>query len=168
MKNPICSTGLCWLWLTILIFIIDFFTKKFILNNFQLHEFIRLIPFFNLTYVQNPGSAFSFLANKNGWQCWFFSFIAIIICVVFIVIIYHQNINEKLSNIGYSLIIGGALGNLYDRLIYGFVIDFIDFYVDDWHWPIFNIADIAICIGALFIILDNFIDINKDKNMNIL
>ncbi|MGP1939362.1 MAG: signal peptidase II [Arsenophonus sp. ET-DL9-MAG3] len=165
MKNSICSTGLRWLWLTILIFIIDFLSKKFILNNFQLNEFIRLIPFFNLTYVQNPGSAFSFLANKNGWQCWFFSFIAIVICIVFIVISYYQNINERLSNIGYALIIGGALGNLHDRLAYGFVIDFIDFYIGDWHWPIFNIADIAICIGASFIILDGFNKTNIKKKI---
>ncbi|MGP1956609.1 MAG: signal peptidase II [Arsenophonus sp. NC-PE1-MAG3] len=161
MKNFICSTGLRWLWLTVVILIIDISSKQFILNNFQLYESISLMPYFNLAYVQNPGSAFSFLADKGGWQRWFFAFVAIIICVVLIVIMYSQSVNKKLSNITYALIIGGALGNLYDRLVHGFVVDFIDFYVGNWHWATFNIADMAICVGAILIIFDNFMNIDK-------
>ncbi|MFP3029345.1 MAG: signal peptidase II [Arsenophonus sp.] len=164
MKNPICFTGLRWLWLTVLILIIDLSSKQLILNNFQLYESIPLMPYFNLAYVQNLGAAFSFLADKGGWQRWFFSFVAIIICVVLIVIMYRQSVKKKLSNITYALVIGGALGNLSDRLVYGFVVDFIDFYVCDWHWPTFNIADMAICSGALLIILDCFINTEKKTN----
>ncbi|WP_334469361.1 signal peptidase II [Arsenophonus sp. PmNCSU2021_1] len=161
MKNPICSTGLRWLWLTVVILIVDLGSKQLILNNFQLYESIPLMPYFNLAYAQNPGAAFSFLADKGGWQRWFFALVAIVICVVLIVMMYRQSVNKKLSNIAYALVIGGALGNLCDRLVHGFVVDFIDFYVGDWHWPTFNIADMAICLGAVFIILDSFINTDK-------
>ncbi|HGJ5898147.1 signal peptidase II [Arsenophonus apicola] len=164
MKNPICSIGLRWLWLTVVILIVDLGSKQLILNHFQLYESIPLMPYFNLAYAQNPGAAFSFLADKGGWQRWFFAFVAIVICVVLIVMMYRQSVNKKLSNIAYALVIGGALGNLCDRLVHGFVVDFIDFYVGDWHWPTFNIADMAICIGAALIILDSFI--NTDKKVS--
>lgn len=164
MKNPICSTGLRWLWLTVVILIVDLGSKQLILNHFQLYESIPLMPYFNLAYAQNPGAAFSFLADKGGWQRWFFAFVAIVICVVLILMMYRQSVNKKLSNIAYALVIGGALGNLCDRLVHGFVVDFIDFYVGDWHWPTFNIADMAICIGAALIILDSFI--NTDKKVS--
>lgn len=164
MKNPICSTGLRWLWLTVVILIVDLGSKQLILNHFQLYESIPLMPYFNLVYAQNPGAAFSFLADKGGWQRWFFAFVAIVICVVLILMMYRQSVNKKLSNIAYALVIGGALGNLCDRLVHGFVVDFIDFYVGDWHWPTFNIADMAICIGAALIILDSFI--NTDKKVS--
>ncbi|VAY02156.1 Lipoprotein signal peptidase [Arsenophonus endosymbiont of Aleurodicus dispersus] len=164
MKNLICSTGLRWLWLTIIILIADLSSKQFISNNFQLCESIPLIPYFNLVFAKNSGAAFSFLADKGGWQRGLFAFLAIVIFVVFIVIMYRQSVNKKLSNIAYALVIGGALGNLFDRLLYGFVVDFIDFYVGDWHWPIFNIADMAICIGAALIIFDSFINTDKKTN----
>uniref|UniRef100_A0A3B0M2B4 Lipoprotein signal peptidase n=1 Tax=Arsenophonus endosymbiont of Trialeurodes vaporariorum TaxID=235567 RepID=A0A3B0M2B4_9GAMM len=161
MKNPICSTGLRWLWLTVVILIVDLGSKQLILNNFQLYELIPLMPYFNLAYAQNPGAAFSFLADKGGWQRWFFALVAIVICVVLIVMMYRQSVNKKLSNIAYALVIDGALGNLCDRLVHGFVVDFIDFYVGDWHWPTFNIADMAIFLGATLIILDSFINTDK-------
>lgn len=161
MKNPICSTGLRWLWLTVVILIVDLSSKQLILNHFQLYESIPLMPYFNLAYAQNPGAAFSFLADKGGGQRWFFAFVAIVICVVLIVMMYRQSVNKKLSNIAYALVIGGALGNLCDRLVHGFVVDFIDFYVGDWHWPTFNIADMAICVGAALIILDSCINTDK-------
>ncbi|QLK88461.1 lipoprotein signal peptidase [Arsenophonus endosymbiont of Aphis craccivora] len=161
MKNPICSTGLRWLWLTAVILIVDLGSKQLILNNFQLYEAIPLMPYFNLAYAQNPGAAFSFLADKGGWQRWFFALVTIVICVVLLVMMYRQSVNKKLSNIAYALVIGGALGNLCDRLVHGFVVDFIDFYVGDWHWPTFNIADMAICLGAVLIILGSFINTAK-------
>ncbi|MFP3036810.1 MAG: signal peptidase II [Arsenophonus sp. ER-BJ3-MAG3] len=165
MKNSIFSTGLFWLWLTILIFIADFSTKKLILNNFRLYETIPLSSYFNLSYVQNTGVAFGFLADEGEWRIWFFTFIAITICFLLITASYRQNINKKLSNIAYALVIGGALGNLSDRLIYGFVIDFIDFYIGDWHWPTFNIADTAISIGVILIIFDILIDRKNKVNL---
>nr|CBA71611.1 lipoprotein signal peptidase [Arsenophonus nasoniae] len=144
-----------------MILIVDLSSKQLILNHFQLYESIPLMPYFNLAYAQNPGAAFSFLADKGGWQRWFFAFVAIVICVVLIVMMYRQSVNKKLSNIAYALVIGGALGNLCDRLVHGFVVDFIDFYVGDWHWPTFNIADMAICVGAALIILDSCINTDK-------
>lgn len=161
MKNSICSTGLCWLWLTVVVLTVDLGSKQLILNNFQLYESMPLMPHFNLVYAQNPGAAFSFLADKGGWQRWFFAIVAIVMCVILIVMMYRQSVSKKFSNIAYAVVIGGALGNLCDRLVHGFVVDFIDFYVGDWHWPTFNLADVVICIGAVLIILDSFI--NSDQ-----
>lgn len=162
MKKFIYFTGLRWLWLTFLILFIDLTTKQLILNNFQLEESMPLIPFLNLSYAKNPGAAFNFLSNNGtGWKYWFLIFVAISVSILLIIMMYRQNINNKLSNIAYSLIISGALGNVYDRLKYGFVVDFIDFYVSDWHWPVFNIADIAICTGSTIIIFDGFSKKNK-------
>ncbi|WP_348666426.1 signal peptidase II [Arsenophonus symbiont of Ornithomya chloropus] len=157
MKKKNSSNGLSWLWLSTLIFFVDIFTKKIIVNNFELYSYITLMPYLNITYVRNYGAAFSFLAHEKSWEFWFFVFMGIIICIILIFIMYHQEIHKKISNIAYAIIIGGALGNLCDRFFYGFVIDFIDFHVNNLHWPTFNIADIAICIGAGLIILDHII-----------
>ncbi|MCA6222111.1 MULTISPECIES: signal peptidase II [Photorhabdus] len=157
MNKPICSTGLRWLWLVVVVLILDLGSKQLVLQHFHLYESVPLIPYFNLTYAQNFGAAFSFLAEKDGWQRWFFAFIAVAISVVLTVMMYRSSAKKKLSNIAYALIIGGALGNLFDRLVHGFVIDFIDFYVGDWHFPTFNIADMAICIGAGLVIIDSFL-----------
>lgn len=163
MKKTLCSTGVRWLWLTVVVLIVDFISKKLILNEFRLYEVVPLVPYFNLTYAQNPGAAFSFLADHDGWQRWFFATIAIVISAVLIFMMYRTSSKNKLSNIAYALIIGGALGNLYDRLAYGFVVDFIDFYVGDWHWPTFNLADTWICIGAALIIIESFFPDDKKK-----
>ncbi|MFP3014300.1 MAG: signal peptidase II [Arsenophonus sp.] len=161
MKNFIYYTRFYLLLLTIVILILDFGSKQLILNNFKLYESVQLITYFNLYYVQNTGVAFSFMADISEWNRWFFSFISIIICIVLIFIMYRQNINKKLINISYSFVIGGALGNISDRLIHGFVVDFIDFHVGIYHWPTFNIADMSICVGALLIVLDSFINTDK-------
>ncbi|WMY95334.1 MAG: signal peptidase II [Arsenophonus sp.] len=158
MKKLICSNGLFWLWLSALVFFVDICTKKIIFNNFELYSYITLMPYLNITYVRNYGVAFGFLANEKTWEFWFFVLIAIIICITLILIMYYQEIEKKINNIAYAIIIGGALGNLYDRVVYGFVIDFIDFHVNNLHWPTFNIADIAICIGAGLMILDHVIN----------
>ncbi|MDT9587669.1 MAG: signal peptidase II [Candidatus Arsenophonus melophagi] len=165
MKNPIFSTGLRWLWLTLLIFIIDLVSKQLILNTFQVNESLPLMPYLNLAYVQNYGAAFSFLADKKGWPRWFFACVAIVICIVLVVIMYRQSVKNKLSNIAYAMIMGGALGNLYDRLVHGLVVDFIDFYIGQWHWLTFNIADMAIFIGATCITLHSFINTEKKTSM---
>ncbi|BET95651.1 signal peptidase II [Xenorhabdus taiwanensis] len=164
MSKPICSTGLRWLWLVVVVLILDLGSKYLVLQHFTLYESMPLIPYFNLTYAQNLGAAFSFLADKGGWQRWFFALVAVAITVVLLVMMYRSNAKQKLSNIAYALVIGGALGNLFDRLVHGFVVDFIDFYVGEWHWPTFNIADSAICIGAALIIIESFISPDsKDK-----
>ncbi|MBD2795279.1 signal peptidase II [Xenorhabdus sp. 18] len=166
MSKPICSTGLRWLWLVVVVLILDLGSKHLVLQHFTLYESMPLIPYFNLTYAQNLGAAFSFLADKGGWQRWFFALVAVAITVVLLVMMYRSSVRQKLSNIAYALVIGGALGNLFDRLVHGFVVDFIDFYVGEWHWPTFNIADSAICIGAALIIIESFISPDdKDKKV---
>ncbi|MDC9593035.1 signal peptidase II [Xenorhabdus sp. IM139775] len=164
MSKPICSTGLRWLWLVVVVLILDLGSKHLVLQHFTLYESTPLIPYFNLTYAQNLGAAFSFLADKGGWQRWFFALVAIAITVVLLTMMYRSNARQKLGNIAYALVIGGALGNLFDRLVHGFVVDFIDFYVGEWHFPTFNIADSAICIGAALIIIESLISPDdKDK-----
>ncbi|MEX0446340.1 signal peptidase II [Xenorhabdus sp. SGI246] len=166
MKKPICSTGLRWLWLVAVVLILDLGSKQLVLQNFRLYESIPLIPYFNLTYAQNLGAAFSFLADKGGWQRWFFALIAIVISITLLVMMYRSSAKQKLSNIAYALVVGGALGNLFDRLVHGFVVDFIDFYIGAWHWPTFNIADTAICIGAALIIIESFISSDDKKTVS--
>ena len=157
MSKSICSTGLRWLWVVVAVLIIDLGSKFLILQNFALGETVPLFPSLNLHYARNYGAAFSFLADSGGWPRWFFSGIAIGICVVLTVLMYRSKATQKLNNIAYALIIGGALGNLFDRLWHGFVVDMIDFYVGDWHFATFNLADSAICIGAALIVLEGFL-----------
>lgn len=164
MKTPICSTGLRWLWLTIVIIVADLGIKQLVLSDLNLYEPHPITPFFNLMYAQNFGAAFSFLANEGGWQRWFFAGIAIGISIILMVMMYRQSAQKRLTNIAYALIIGGAIGNLCDRLVHGFVVDYLDFYVGNWHYPTFNLADMAICIGAGLVIIEGFLpDSDKTK-----
>ncbi|HBO24165.1 MULTISPECIES: signal peptidase II [unclassified Providencia] len=162
MKTPICSTGLRWLWLTIVIIVADLGIKQLVLSDLNLYEPHPITPFFNLMYAQNFGAAFSFLANEGGWQRWFFAGIAIGISIILMVMMYRQSAQKRLTNIAYALIIGGAIGNLCDRLVHGFVVDYLDFYVGNWHYPTFNLADMAICIGAGLVIIEGFLP-DRDK-----
>lgn len=157
------STGLRWLWLALVVLVVDLGSKQWVMAHFQLGESLPLIPFFNLTYAHNPGAAFSFLADKDGWQRWFFAVIALAITAALLVLMYRSSASQKLNNIAYAMIIGGAVGNLTDRLVHGYVIDFVDFYINDWHYPIFNIADAGICIGALLIVLEGFFVSSEKK-----
>ncbi|SEA41332.1 signal peptidase II [Lonsdalea quercina] len=157
------STGLRWLWLALVVLVVDLGSKQWVMTHFQLGESLPLIPFFNLTYAHNPGAAFSFLADKDGWQRWFFAVIALAITAALLVLMYRSSASQKLNNIAYAMIIGGAVGNLTDRLVHGYVIDFVDFYINDWHYPIFNIADAGICIGALLIVLEGFFVSSEKK-----
>ncbi len=124
----------------------------------MLYESRPLVRFFSLTYVQNSGAAFGFLADQAGWQRWFFASTALLVTAVLMVLMYRSSARSRFINGAYALIIGGALGNLFDRLVHGAVIDFIDLYINDWHWPAFNLADTAICIGALSIVLEGLIN----------
>ncbi|WNN45006.1 MULTISPECIES: signal peptidase II [Winslowiella] len=157
MRKPLLSTGLRWLWLVLVVIVVDFASKQWIMDNLMLHQSVPVMPYFNLFYAHNYGAAFSFLADKGGWQRWFFAGIAIAIVVALLVMMYRTSASQKLNNIAYALIVGGAIGNLFDRSYHGFVVDFIDFYVGDWHFATFNIADCAICIGAALIVLEGFI-----------
>lgn len=165
MANFSCKqSGLRWLWLAVLVFALDLGTKTIVMDNMQYgwaHR-IELLPFFNLLYVHNYGAAFSFLSDAGGWQRWFFAAMACVISAVLMYWMRRLPATNRILNVAYALVIGGAFGNLYDRLVYGYVIDFIDLFIGEYHWPAFNIADTAICIGAGLIILDSFI--NKEES----
>lgn len=164
MKGVFQNTGLRWLWLTLLFLAFDQGTKLWVAAHFYLGETLELIPFFNFRYAHNPGAAFSFLGNADGWQRWFFTGVAIAISAMLLWWLYKAPKQQRLLPIAYSLILSGALGNLIDRLAYGYVIDFLDVYVGSYHWPTFNIADSAIFVGAGFIIFDAFFTQEQSKS----
>lgn len=134
------------------VILLDQLTKLWVLNTFVPGEFVTVTPFFNLVLVFNPGAAFSFLADHAGWQRWFFTLIALAISG-WILWQLRSLRPATLYSFGLALIMGGALGNLIDRLWLGMVIDFIDLHVAGWHWPAFNVADSAVCIGAVLYVL---------------
>jgi signal peptidase II len=136
--------------------ILDQITKQWVAQTFDYRESLAVMPFFNLTYVHNPGAAFSFLADQPGWQRWFFTAIASIASIVFFVWMAKTPKQNKILGIAFALMLSGALGNLIDRVLFGYVIDFLDFYVGNAHWPAFNIADSAIFCGAALMIIDSF------------
>lgn len=158
------KTGLSFLWLSAVAFISDLFTKYLIVKNFQLYESINFLPFFNLTYVRNTGVAFSFMAEYSGWQKNVIIGLAIIISAVLLYFLFKNKAEQKLQNTAYALIIGGALANAIDRAYHGFVVDFLHFYWQDWHYPVFNVADIVICLGAGLMIWDTLKNDKKKED----
>ena len=160
------KSGLIWLWVTVVLLILDQVTKYVVSTQMQLYQSIELLPVFNFTYVHNYGAAFSFLSEAGGWQRWFFSIIAISISVLLTYWLKKLPAKNLVLCGAYSLVLAGALGNLYDRLTYGYVIDFIHVYYDTWHFPAFNIADSAICIGAGLLLLDAFRDQKSEDVKN--
>jgi signal peptidase II len=145
-----------WLWISALTLVLDQASKLAVDGSMQLFESIPLIPYFNLTYVHNTGAAFSFLAQAGGWQRWLFAGLAVVMSSIIAVWLYRLKKHETLMAVALSLVLGGAIGNLIDRVAYGYVIDFLDVYYQDWHWPAFNIADSAICIGVGLMLLESF------------
>ena len=147
---------LIWLWLSALVIVIDQITKRIVNTTMQLYQSIELIPYFQLTYMRNQGAAFSFLSGAGGWQRWFFIGLAVIASVFICFWLKKLNRSQRWEAIAWSLVLGGALGNLIDRILYGYVIDFLDVYIGDWHWPAFNVADSAITVGVVMLLLDSF------------
>ncbi len=145
-----------WFGLSAAVIVLDYASKVAVLGSFAPGESRALLPFFNLVLVFNKGAAFSFLATAQGWQTFFFAAIAIIASAVISYLIV-KNRNKTLFRAGLALILGGALGNLYDRIVYGHVVDFLDFHAAGWHFPAFNVADSAITVGAGILILDSFL-----------
>jgi signal peptidase II len=145
-----------WLWLSLLAIILDQVSKLAIAGSMQLYQSIPIIPYFNLTYVHNTGAAFSFLSEAGGWQRWFFAGLALVISIVITVWLARLKQHETLLAIALALVLGGAIGNLIDRLAYGYVIDFLDVYYQTWHWPAFNIADSAITLGVILMLVESF------------
>lgn len=152
-----------WLWLSVLVVVLDQLTKLWVISAFELYESVELVPFLNLTYVQNKGAAFSFLSSAGGWQRWFFTGVSVIAIGVLFIWIKRLKPDEKLLAVSMSLILGGAVGNLYDRLAYGYVIDFLDAYYQQWHWPVFNVADSAIVLGVTLMLVDMVLTAKKEQ-----
>lgn len=143
-----------WLWLVLLVVFLDQYTKYLAVAQLELHHPIVLLSVFNLTLSYNTGAAFNLLHNAGGWQQWLFGVVAIIVSVVIVVWLYRLPPKQKWSAIALSLILGGAMGNLYDRVTLGYVIDFIQLHYQHWYWPIFNVADSAISIGAVMLLVE--------------
>jgi signal peptidase II len=127
---------------------------------FTFGESLPVTSFFNLVLAYNKGAAFSFLAEQAGWQRYFFTGISIA-ATLFILYLLRRHAGRRLFCWALALILGGAIGNLIDRIMYGHVIDFLDFHVLNWHWPAFNVADSAICIGAILFVVDELRRVKK-------
>jgi signal peptidase II len=146
-----------WLVLIVLILAADQATKLWVLAALQPYEVIPVMPSLNLTLVFNEGAAFSFLADAGGWQRWFFVALAVVVSVVLLVWLWRLKPDDRLTAAGLSLVAGGAVGNLIDRIAYGHVVDFVDVYWRAWHWPAFNVADSAITVGVALLLLEAFL-----------
>ena len=144
-----------WLMLSALVIVLDQISKLWISSRFSYGENLRITDFFNLVLAHNKGAAFSFLNDAGGWQRWMLSAIAMV-AAVWIVRLLRQHAQETLFCLALALVLGGALGNLIDRVAYGYVVDFLDFYWKANHFPAFNIADSAISVGAALLLLDSF------------
>ena len=146
-----------WLWLTLLVLVIDQASKTYFDSSLQMYQRIVVIPdFFSWTLAYNSGAAFSFLADSSGWQRWLFALIAVVVSTVLLVWLKRLGRNDTWLAIALALILGGALGNLYDRIAYGHVIDFILVHWEHRLFPAFNVADSAMCVGAVMLALDMF------------
>ena len=147
-----------WLWLTVLVLVIDLTSKVYFDNALQMYQQIVVIPdLFSWTLAYNTGAAFSFLADASGWQRWFFAAIAIVVSVVLVIWLKRLKRHETLLAVALAMVLGGALGNLYDRVVLGHVVDFILVHWQSrWFFPAFNLADTFITIGAILLALDMF------------
>ena len=143
-----------WYWLAGVVLVLDQGSKRLADSLLGPHDVVSLLPFLALRKTYNPGAAFSFLSDASGWQRWFFSGLAVLIIGVLVAWLRRLPPGQSRVALALALILGGAAGNLIDRVLYGHVIDFIDLYYGTWHWPTFNIADSAITLGAVLLILD--------------
>ena len=175
------ASMLKWLWITVLVVALDQITKQWLSHSLQLYRTLEVIPMLNLYLAHNPGAAFSFLSEAGGWQRWLFTLIALVISTGLVLWIRKLQQHERWVAIGLAFILGGALGNVIDRILFGYVIDFIQFY---YHaqtclpgftflqtgqsaqciWPSFNIADSAITVGAAILVLDGLIGLKRKRH----
>ncbi len=151
-----------WLGLAFVILLIDQFTKVLIVGFYQLGDSTTVTSFFNVVRVHNSGAAFSFLAGSSGWQRWFFTVIGLAAAAL-IMWLLKSHSGQKLFAFALACILGGAIGNVIDRLLYGYVVDFLDFHWHHWHFPAFNVADSAITIGAACLILDELLRVRRGR-----
>mgnify|MGYP001812317128 CR=1 FL=1 len=137
-----------------LIVVLDLWTKDIATQSLTLYRPVELTSWLNMTLAHNYGAAFSFLNDAGGWQRWLFTVLASVVTIVLIVWLFRLTAREKLTAAALTLVIGGAVGNLVDRINHGYVVDFIDVYYRDWHWPAFNLADSAITCGVILLLID--------------
>jgi signal peptidase II len=145
-----------WLWLSVLVFALDQLSKQIVDASMRLYETIPLLPVFQLTYLRNQGAAFSFLSQAGGWQRWFFVALSVGATVLITYWLKSMDRRKTWEAAAWALVLGGAVGNLLDRVAYGYVIDFLDVFYGDWHWPAFNVADSAITVGIGMLLIDSF------------
>lgn len=158
------SRPLRWLWLSALVIVLDLGTKALASAMLVYGQPVEVLAFFDLTLLHNPGAAFSFLAGHDGWQRWFFALIAVGASIGLTVWLTRLKTHETLLAAALALIIGGALGNLYDRLMLGYVVDFLSFHWNDYYFPAFNLADTAITLGAIALIFEALRDARRQKH----
>lgn len=144
-----------WLAISLVVILLDLYTKHLVQQSFMLGDKVFITSFFDLVRYHNEGAAFSFLADAGGWQKWFFT-IASTVASIFILYLLSKHQHEKLFSLGLALVLGGAIGNLYDRVTLGYVVDFLSFHLNDLYWPAFNVADSAITVGVGILLLDSF------------
>ncbi|WP_044412107.1 signal peptidase II [Thiomicrospira microaerophila] len=166
MTLSIKQSGLRYLWLVGLVVFLDQITKFLAVTYLNFADPVAVLPHFNLTLVYNYGAAFSFLADMGGWQRWFFAGLAIAVSVFLIVWLSKLKAKPTFEVLGLVLILGGAMGNLIDRILFGRVTDFLDFYYASWHFATFNIADMAISVGAAMLIIYEFFLRPKEEKPN--
>lgn len=155
-----------WIWLAVVVVVLDQLTKYIASTSLELFQPIAVMPMFNWTLMHNTGAAFSFLADAGGWQRWFFAIIAVVVSVVIVLWIKRLEQHEKWQAIALALILGGAIGNVIDRVWLGYVVDFIQVYYQQWYWPAFNVADSAIFIGVMMIIIDSIREYRAERQNN--
>ncbi len=146
-----------WLGLVVILVLLDQWTKYLATQALELYRPREVFSWLNLTLAHNTGAAFSFLAGAGGWQRWFLSGVAVVICIVLMIWLWRLPHRARLLPTALVLILGGAIGNLIDRIRFGYVVDFIDVHYNGWHWPAFNLADSIIVIGVVLLLLESFI-----------
>lgn len=162
MGRAKASGWLPWIGLSLLILLADQFTKVLIVGNYQLGDSTYVTSFFNVVRAHNTGAAFSFLASASGWQRWFFTVIGVV-AAIFIVWMLRSHPGQKLFSFALACILGGAIGNVIDRLWHGYVVDFVQLHWRGWYFPAFNVADAAITVGAVCLILDELLRVRRAK-----
>jgi signal peptidase II len=162
--RAILDRPLNWLWLTVLIYVADFYTKAWASTSLYYGQSIEILPFLNWTLAHNTGAAFSFLHDAGGWQRWFFVSIALVVSVVLIIWMARLPRASRWLPLALALLLGGAIGNLHDRMVQGYVVDFVHIYWQNWHFPAFNIADCAITVGAIMLVIDSlFLESRRER-----
>ena len=160
----VSSRASIWPWLgwALLILVADQVTKLLIVGSYRLGDFTTITSFFNIVRAHNTGAAFSFLAQAGGWQRWLFTGFGVLAALL-IVWQLRAHPGQKLFSFALASILGGAIGNVIDRMVYGYVVDFLDFHAAGWHFPAFNVADAGISLGAVLLIVDELLRVRRER-----